>query len=49
VLLPAVAALNVWGVIREGRVNTVNEQTESGSQYLSEKQMGVTRNTAYCT
>jgi len=48
-LLPAIAALCVcvWEVIREGRVNTVNERTESGSRYLSDKQMRFTRNTGY--
>ena len=39
--------LHVREVIQEGHVSTVNEQTESGRQYLSDKQMCVTRNTAY--
>jgi len=46
-LLPAIAALCVWEVIREGHINTVNERTDSGSRYLSDKQMRFTRNTAY--
>ena len=47
VSLPAGASLSVWGVIREGCVNTVNERTESGSRYLSDKQMRGRRNTTY--